>query len=141
MLGTGFEADCVQTAVLPCVQKGGPAVKPDLWGHWGNVTAAQLNEMTDAEHPDGRIARWGVRMIANFSRAHAARGGDVAPFFLGVGLHKPHLPWYVPQRYYDMYTLSELPLPPNPFVPINLPFEAFDPSEFDSTVWRCCLYG
>ena len=38
MLGTGFEADCVQTAVLPCVQKGGPAVKPDLWGHWGNVT-------------------------------------------------------------------------------------------------------
>ena len=105
-------------------------MKPDLWGHWGNVTAAQLNEMTDAEHPDGRIARWGVRMIANFSRAHAARGGDVAPFFLGVGLHKPHLPWYVPQKYYDMYTLSELPLPPNPFVPINLPFEAFDPSAF-----------
>ena len=79
-------------------------------------------------------------MIANFSRV-AARGGDVAPFFLGVGLHKPHLPWYVPQKYYDMYTLSELHLPPNPFVPINLPFEAFDPSAFDSTVWRCCLYG
>ena len=78
-------------------------------------------------------------MIANFSRVVAARGGDVAPFFLGVGLHKPHLPWYVPQKYYDMYTLSELPLPPNPFVPINLPFEAFDPSAFRSTAWRCCL--
>ena len=33
------------------------------------------------------------------------------PFFLGVGLHKPHLPFQAPQEYFDKYPLDEVPLP------------------------------
>jgi arylsulfatase A-like enzyme len=33
------------------------------------------------------------------------------PFFLAIGMGKPHLPWYVPQRYFDLYPLSEIVLP------------------------------
>lgn len=33
------------------------------------------------------------------------------PFFMSVGLSKPHLPWYVPQEYFDMYGLDTLKIP------------------------------
>ncbi len=33
------------------------------------------------------------------------------PFFLGVGLFRPHLPWYVPRKYFDRYPLSDIVLP------------------------------
>lgn len=35
-----------------------------------------------------------------------------APFFLACGLHKPHMPWFVPRKYYDMYPLEQIKLPP-----------------------------
>ncbi len=34
-----------------------------------------------------------------------------APFFLAAGLYRPHLPWYVPQKYYDRFPLDEIELP------------------------------
>ncbi len=33
------------------------------------------------------------------------------PFFLACGLYRPHLPWYVPQKYYDKFPLDEIQLP------------------------------
>jgi arylsulfatase A-like enzyme len=34
------------------------------------------------------------------------------PFFLAVGLHKPHMPWNVPKKYYDLFPLDSIELPP-----------------------------
>jgi len=34
------------------------------------------------------------------------------PFFLACGLHKPHLPWVVPKKYYDQFPLESIELPP-----------------------------
>src|SRR5690606_11486339 len=33
------------------------------------------------------------------------------PFFLAVGLYKPHLPWYVPAKYFAMYPPESVTLP------------------------------
>lgn len=33
------------------------------------------------------------------------------PFFMLMGLSKPHLPWYVPEEYFDMYDLDEVKIP------------------------------
>jgi len=33
------------------------------------------------------------------------------PFFLAVGITKPHLSWYVPQKYFDMYPLAGVKRP------------------------------
>ncbi len=33
------------------------------------------------------------------------------PFFLAIGLTRPHLPWYVPQKYFDQYPLDKIVLP------------------------------
>ncbi len=34
------------------------------------------------------------------------------PFFLACGLHKPHLPWNVPKKYFDQFPLDKIELPP-----------------------------
>jgi arylsulfatase A-like enzyme len=33
------------------------------------------------------------------------------PFFLACGIHKPHLSWEVPKKYFDMYPLDQITLP------------------------------
>jgi arylsulfatase A-like enzyme len=33
------------------------------------------------------------------------------PFFLACGIYRPHLPWYVPQKYFDMFPLESVQLP------------------------------
>jgi len=33
------------------------------------------------------------------------------PFFLAAGIYRPHLPWYVPQEYFDRFPLEEVELP------------------------------
>ncbi len=33
------------------------------------------------------------------------------PFFMAVGVYKPHVPWYVPQRFFDLHPLEEVESP------------------------------
>ena len=64
---------------------------------WGPYPA------TDDEMYDYRTARWGETWL---QKSHAA------PFFLGLGMIRPHVPWHVPQKWFDMYPLEEIELPP-----------------------------
>ncbi len=34
------------------------------------------------------------------------------PFFLALGLHKPHMAWDVPKKFYDLFPLESIELPP-----------------------------
>jgi iduronate 2-sulfatase len=34
------------------------------------------------------------------------------PFFLACGIYRPHLPWYVPKKYFDRFPLDGIKLPP-----------------------------
>ncbi|WP_395737857.1 sulfatase-like hydrolase/transferase [Prosthecobacter sp.] len=46
------------------------------------------------------------------------------PFFLGVGFHKPHLPFNCPQKYWDMYPADTIKLPDNYKVNADVPAQA-----------------
>jgi arylsulfatase A-like enzyme len=49
--------------------------------------------------------------IADFGIAQLQRTHD-KPFLVTVGFHKPHMPWNVPKKYFDMYPLDKIELPP-----------------------------
>ncbi len=34
------------------------------------------------------------------------------PFFLACGIYRPHEPWFVPKKYFDLFPLEEIQLPP-----------------------------
>jgi arylsulfatase A-like enzyme len=49
--------------------------------------------------------------IADYGIAQLQRKHD-KPFFLTIGFHKPHMPWNVPKKYFDLYPLDKIELPP-----------------------------
>jgi iduronate 2-sulfatase len=51
----------------------------------------------------------------------ASRNESYQPFFLALGVHKPHLPFYIPERFLDYYPEEEIDLPYNPYVPTDMP--------------------
>lgn len=63
---------------------------------WGPV------DSEDAEMSDYQMVDWA---IAQLQKKHDK------PIFLGCGIYRPHLPWYVPQEYFDHYPLDKIQLP------------------------------
>jgi len=57
---------------------------------------------TDMAMGDGQVVTWSVEQILAKSNA---------PKFNAVGIYRPHLPWYLPQKYFDMYPLEDIVLP------------------------------
>ncbi len=64
----------------------------------------------DSIYPDGLIMDEALIQLAELA------GGE-KPFFLAVGLIKPHLPFGAPKKYYDLYKGVELPPIPHPQKP------------------------
>lgn len=48
-----------------------------------------------------------------------------APFFLAVGFIRPHLPFIVPRKYWDMYKPQDIALAKNQYLPVGAPGVAF----------------
>ncbi|TDI44692.1 MAG: DUF4976 domain-containing protein [Acidobacteria bacterium] len=66
------------------------------WWTWGPVP------VQDEKMADYHVVDWARYQL---SQEHDQ------PFFLAVGLWKPHDPWEVPQKYFDMYPLKDIVLP------------------------------
>ncbi|MEM7698922.1 MAG: sulfatase-like hydrolase/transferase, partial [Verrucomicrobiota bacterium] len=56
----------------------------------------------EADYDDSRTASYAVEFL---EQEHDQ------PFFLACGLFRPHLPWYVPQHYFDQYPIEKVVLP------------------------------
>ena len=63
---------------------------------WGPLTN------TDEEMGDYGVASW---TIGQLSRKVNDRR------FIACGIYRPHLPWYVPKKYFDMFPLDSIELP------------------------------
>jgi arylsulfatase A-like enzyme len=72
--------------------------------------AFEAADVADDGYHDGKDA---LAAVAELSRLASLD----KPFFLGLGFHKPHLPFSAPKRYWDMYDPRSLPLAVNPFEP------------------------
>lgn len=60
--------------------------------------------------PDSQIELMPDTLSINFL-GQRLQAGLPEPFFCAAGLYKPHLPWHVPQRFYDLYEREHLSLP------------------------------
>lgn len=68
----------------------------------GGIRFAPL-DCGDEDLREWKIVNYGIDQL----RKQHAR-----PFFLAVGLHKPHMPWNVPRKYYNLHPLDKIELPP-----------------------------
>ena len=64
----------------------------------------------DDAYPDGIIAQRAIEVLREFQ-------GQEDPLFLALGFYRPHLPWAVPQKYWDLYDRDDVDLAANPFLP------------------------
>lgn len=69
----------------------------------GNVMTIVKGEGGDLEHSDGRTAQKAIEII---------RAKKKEPFFLAVGLVRPHVPFVAPQSYFERFPYQEMVLPP-----------------------------
>ncbi|MCC6354570.1 MAG: sulfatase [Verrucomicrobiae bacterium] len=86
--------------------KYGPEARYGL----GCGPATEDADAPDSAYMDGRIAEAAILTLRDIKGR---------PFFLGVGFHKPHLPFVAPKKYWDLYDPAEIPLGPNPDPPQN----------------------
>ena len=64
---------------------------------WGAV------DVDDHDMGDYKVASWVIKQLDS---------DHLKPFFLAAGIFRPHMPWYVPQNYFDHYPVDSVRLPP-----------------------------
>ncbi len=87
-------------------RQGGFGPNPEKrfkWFNEGTNTDWGAFPETDEEMPDYKTAKWAVeRLQKKYDK----------PFFLVAGFVRPHVPWYVPQKWFDMHPVSGVETPP-----------------------------
>ena len=81
---------------------------------WNTGPAWEAADVHDTMYYDGAQTE-----LAKNTLARLAEMGK--PFYLGLGYFRPHLPFAVPKKYWDMYDPDEIPLATNPYVPAGAP--------------------
>jgi arylsulfatase A-like enzyme len=102
----------------PRDRRDGPEV--DVWGYHGThgprpakpfVVTPGRNPLvdwgpfpeSDEQQEDAKVADWAIGQLKASPRE---------PFWMGVGLRRPHVPCYAPQKWFDLYPAASLMLPP-----------------------------
>jgi arylsulfatase A-like enzyme len=76
-------------------------------GQFGGTLSWRADEGDDEEQTDGISANEAVKQLKQF-------GQSKQPFYLAVGLYRPHTPYVSPKKYFDMYPRENIDVPPVP---------------------------
>ena len=122
--------------------------KADFWPwHEGDISELQaseqgsglswrsVNESVVGLCQDSQVREHGLmwmRRLAAAQRSALVNGETPQPFFLAVGLRKPHLPFVAPSSFFDLYPAADTQLAPNPYAPWDMPAVAYASEELQS---------
>ncbi len=83
-----------------------PGSDPEPAGNDKGVGSIRFapTDAKDEDYRDYRSVTYGIEQLEK---------KQDKPFFLAIGLHKPHMPWFVPRKYYDLHPLKDIELPPH----------------------------
>jgi len=85
----------------------------DDWvDQWVKGFATEAPRVPDEMLQDGQLASEAIHTLCQIKDD---------PFFLGVGFHRPHLPFVAPKSYWDLYSPGEIALVANQLPPVNVP--------------------
>lgn len=76
-------------------------------GSFGGTLSWLAAEGTDMEQTDGIAATEAIEQLQEYAQSQR-------PFFLAVGLYRPHTPYVAPQKYFDLYPREQINVPQVP---------------------------
>ncbi len=77
--------------------------------------AWEMPDVVDDAYADGRVANHAIDRLRVLSHQ------PNQPFFMALGFARPHLPFSVPKKYWDMYDPDDLPMPKYKKAPKDAP--------------------
>ena len=83
-----------------------------IWGSFIPGPSWRSLDVTDDELSDGKTAKRIEELLVDIKDRR---------FFLSIGFDKPHLPFYAPRKYYDLYDTTTFSLPATSNFPRNSP--------------------
>ena len=81
---------------------------------WNTGPAWEAADVHDTLYYDGAQVEMAKRTLSRIAKSDE-------PFYMGFGFFRPHLPFAVPKRYWDMYDPDQMPLASNPNIPEEAP--------------------
>lgn len=82
-------------------------------------------DVPDDAYPDGQTAQKTIQDLQRLKQAGQ-------PFFLACGFIRPHLPFYAPKKYWDLYDREKIQIADNRYRPKDSPVELKGSGEYKS---------
>ena len=81
---------------------------------WNTGPAWEAADVHDTLYYDGAQTELAKKTLSRLSTMDK-------PFYMGLGYFRPHLPFAVPKKYWDLYDPEKIPLAQNPQIPTSAP--------------------
>lgn len=91
----------------------------------GRGPVFEAPDVHDSAYPDGQIADKTIHDLKRMKK-------DGNPFFIACGFMKPHLPFYAPKKYWDLYDRDSIVVADNQYRPKHAPRSLKGSGEFNN---------
>lgn len=86
---------------------------------WNTGPAWEATDVHDTLYYDGAQNELAKKALTRLAKTDE-------PFYMGLGYFRPHLPFAVPKKYWDMYDPKKMPLPNNSDIPEDAPLHSMN---------------
>lgn len=83
----------------------------------------EMPNVTDDKYNDGQTALKTIELLKKYKKSNT-------PFFIASGFVRPHLPFYAPKKYWDLYNRDSISMAKNTDRPKNAPKSLHGSGEF-----------